>query len=498
MAQREQWGTRVGFILAAVGSAIGLGNIWRFPYMAYDNGGGAFLIPYFFALLTAGIPIMILEFGLGHKYKGSAPLTFAQINPKWEILGWWQVMVSFVIAVYYVIIIAWSFSYIGFSFNQAWGGDPTGFFIGNFLGLTDNPLNLGGLNSKVLIPLLIVWLINFVILFTGVKNGIEKANKVMMPLLFFIMIIIAIRGVTLPGAAEGLNYLFQPDFSKILNYKVWVAAYGQIFFTLSIAFAIMISYSSYLPPKSDIVNNGFMTALINCGFSLLAGLAVFGILGYMAQAQGVPFDKVVDKGIFLAFATFPQAISELPVLQGVFGALFFLSLFFAGLTSAISINEAVISGLIDKFNSSRKKITTIYCLVASTLSLIFATGAGLYILDIVDHFINNFGIVFGGLVEVILLSWFFKLDTVKKHINPISDFTVGNWWNFTLKVVTPIVLGYMAVQNLLGDIRVPYGGYTNSALLIMGWSLLAAVLVGAFILNSIKWKDGNVFVKTKE
>ncbi|MFW6082304.1 MAG: sodium-dependent transporter, partial [Desulfosalsimonas sp.] len=130
MAKREQWGTRTGFILAAVGSAIGLGNIWRFPYMAYDNGGGAFLIPYFFALLTAGIPIIILEFGVGHKYKGSAPLTFFNIFKKWEWLGWWQALVSFVIGIYYVVVIAWALNYTLLALNVGWGSDPEGFFFG--------------------------------------------------------------------------------------------------------------------------------------------------------------------------------------------------------------------------------------------------------------------------------------------------------------------------------------------------------------------------------
>jgi len=488
-AGREQWGTRIGFVMAAVGSAIGLGNIWRFPYMAYDNGGGAFFIPYLFALLTAGIPIIVLEYALGHKYRGSAPLTFAKINRKWEWVGWWQVFVSFVISVYYVVIIGWAISFVYFSFTQAWGEDAVNFFIGDFLGLTGGPFELGGMRWGIFIAVVIAWLINYIVLYSGVKRGIEVANKIFMPLLFILVIIMAIRGVTLPGAAEGLNYLFQPDFSRILDYKVWTAAYGQIFFTLSICFAIMITYSSYLPRKSDIVNNGFMTAFINCGFSLLAGFAVFGVLGYMAQAQGVELKEVVNAGVMLAFATFPTAISELPVVPELFGVIFFLSLVFAGLSSEISINEAVISSLMDKFNAPRKKIVNIYCLVAFLVSLIFVTGAGLYILDIVDHFINNFGIVFAGLVEVILLSWFFDLNKIKDHINPISDFQVGSWWLFMLMVVTPIVLGYMAVANLYGDITTPYEGYPANALLTLGWLVAVAVVVLGFVMQSVAWKN---------
>ncbi|MBM7855107.1 NSS family neurotransmitter:Na+ symporter [Desulfohalotomaculum tongense] len=499
MAKREQWGTRAGFVLAAVGSAIGLGNIWRFPYMAAENGGGAFFIPYLFALLTAGIPILVLEFGIGHKFRGSAPLTLAKLNRRWEWLGWWQVLVCFFIAVYYVVIIAWAISYVGYSLSQAWGDDPGGFFFGQFLGLTEGPFDLGGLRTNILLPLLIAWGVTFLALFGGVKGGIEKANKILMPVLFIMTILMAVRGVTLPGAAEGLNYLFQPDFSKILDYKIWTAAYGQIFFTLSIAFGIMIAYSSYLPKKSDIVNNAFMTAFINCGFSLLAGIAVFGVVGHMALIQGKPVAEVAGSGgVGMAFISFPAAISTLGSLAPLFGILFFLSLTFAGLSSLISINEAAIAAFMDKFNLARKPAVIIYTAVATTCSLLFATGAGLYILDIVDHFINSFGIVFGGLIEVILIGWLFNLKSIQDHVNPISELKVGSWWQFALKIITPVVLGYMAVMNLKGDLTTPYGDYPQDALLWFGWVVMVVVIVGGFLLSALKWKDEQSLIKEVE
>ncbi len=485
MAQREQWGTRLGFILAAVGSAIGLGNIWRFPYMAYENGGGAFLIPYFFALVTAGIPIIILEFGLGHKYKGSAPLTFAKINKKWEWLGWWQVFVSFIISVYYVVVIAWALNYTLMSANLGWGSNPSDFFFQDFLALSSSPLSLGGIVWPIFIAALVIWFVTWLVLFSGVKRGIEFANKIFMPVLFILLLIMLGRAVTLEGASEGLQWLFRPDFSAIMDYKVWTAAYGQIFFTLSICFAIMITYSSYLPDKSDINNNGMMTAFINCGFSMLAGIMVFGVLGHMALQQGVPVKDVVGSGVGLAFVTIPKAINLLPA-SGFFGFLFFLSLVFAGMSSMISITEACCSAVIDKFGWSRKKTATGFTLVGFVCSLIFMTNGGLLVLDIVDHFINNFGIVFAGLVEVVLVSWFFKLETVREHINRLSDFRMGVWWNFCLKVVTPIVLGYMAIANLIGDIQKSYGGYPMSALVVFGWCVALGVILLSLILQTRK------------
>ncbi|WP_031516076.1 sodium-dependent transporter [Desulfofalx alkaliphila] len=489
MAQREQWGTRAGFVLAAVGSAVGLGNIWRFPYVAYENGGGAFFISYLFALLTAGIPILILEFGLGHKFRGSAPLTFAKINRKWEWLGWWQVLVCFFIAVYYVIIVAWAISYVAFSVSGAWGSDPGGFFFGSYLGLTDSPFDLGGLKTGILIPLIIAWGITFAALYGGVKGGIEKINRILMPTLFVLIILITVRGITLPGALDGLNYLFQPDFSKLLDFRIWTAAYGQVFFSLSICFAIMIAYSSYLPKKSDCVNNGFITGFLDSSFSLLAGIAVFGILGHMAYAQGVGLEEVVASGVGLAFVTIPTAISTLGSFAPIFGILFFLSLTFAGISSLISINEAAISSFMDKFNMARKKAVVIYVAVAATCSLIFATGAGLYILDILDYFVNNFGIVFAGLIQVILVGWFFNLKTIQEHVNQVSDFAVGSWWIICIKFVTPAVLGYMAIRNLVGTVSDGYDSYPLNALISFGWLAFGIVIIGGFLLASLKWKD---------
>ncbi|MEG6522636.1 sodium-dependent transporter [Desulfotomaculum sp. 1211_IL3151] len=495
MAQREQWGSRFGFIMAAVGSAVGLGNIWRFPYMAADNGGGIFFLCYLFALLTAGIPIMILEFGIGHKYRAGAPLSFAKMNRKWEWLGWWQVLVCFFIAVYYVVVIAWAISFTGFSITQAWGDAPKDFFFGQYLQLTDSPFNLGGINTQILLPLALAWGIAFVALYTGVKSGIERITKILIPVLFFMVVFIVIRGVTLPGAAAGLNFLFEPDFSRIFDYKVWTAAYGQIFFDLSICFAIMITYSSYLPKNSDVVGNAFTTCLTNCSFSLLAGMAVFSILGHMALTQGVTVEEVATAGVGLAFITFPAAISTLGSAAPFFGVLFFLALAFAGITSLISINEAAIASIMDKFDIERKKATIIYTGTAALCSLLFATGAGLYILDIVDHFVNNFGIVFGGLMQVLLIGWLFNLKSIKEHINPISDVKVGNWWLFSIKVLTPLVAGYTGIMTLIADIQKPYEGYPQDALFWFGWFVLIVIAVGGCLMASVKWRNEQSLVK---
>src|SRR5699024_9272100 len=276
-----------------------------------------------FRSLTAGIPILIMEFTMGHKYRGSAPLTYRKMHKKSEWIGWWGVLVAFTISTYYSVIIAWAISYSIFSINLSWGEDTESFLFNDYLQNTVDVGQTGSLVPGVFIPLIIVWLLVLGILFRGVKKGIEIANRIFIPTLLVIFLIIVIRAVTLPGAIAGLESFFAPDFSKILSPNVWVAAYGQIFFSLSIAFAIMITYSSYLPKKSDITNNAFITGFGNSSFELLAGIGVFSVLGFMATQSGVAIDDVVAGGVGLAFVVFPKIINEFPAFSELFGFLFF-------------------------------------------------------------------------------------------------------------------------------------------------------------------------------
>jgi neurotransmitter:Na+ symporter, NSS family len=489
---RGQWGSRSGFILAAIGSAIGLGNIWRFPYVAASNGGGAFLIPYLVALFTAGIPLLILEFAMGHKIRSSAPGVFAKLNKKYEAIGWFQTLIAFFITTYYVVIIAWSFSYLFFAFTGAWGADPKGFLFGEYLKLGEAPstfgnlgASLGGLNLKVAAPLLLVWGINYGVLRMGVKNGLEKANKIFMPLLIMALFVIVIRGVTLPGAMDGLDYFFKPDFSKLTDPQVWLAAYGQIFFSLSICFAIMYAYASYLPKKSDIVNNAFMTGLGNCSFSLISGIGVFSILGFMAHTQGVSVAEVSTAGVGLAFVVFPEAINQLPGMNGLIGGIFFVTLIFAGLSSSMSIMEAVVAAISDKFKLTRVQALNRFALTSGILSLLVATNGGLYVLDIVDYATNQYGIVIAGILELVILGWFFNLESVRTYVNELSDFRVGKWWIWAIKG-TSVLLVVILILKIKGEIAAPYEGYSWTALGVYGLGAMGIITIGSFIMAKKK------------
>lgn len=506
MEAREQWGTRAGFILAAVGSAVGLGNIWRFPYVAYENGGGAFFIPYLFALLTAGIPLLIMEFTMGHKYRGSAPLSYARMNKKTEWIGWWQVAIAFVISTYYAVIIAWAMAYTYFAVGQQWGEDTGGFLMADYLQRVDivNGADIGSVGSivpGVFIPLILVWVITLGVLFKGVKKGIEVANRIFIPTLIVMFLIIVIRALTLEGAALGLETFFKPNWSEIMSPSVWVAAYGQIFFSLSIAFAIMVTYSSYLPKKADINNNAFIAGFSNSSVELLAGFGIFATLGFMATTAGSSVEDVADGGIGLAFVVFPQILNSFPGLNGLFGVLFFGSLVFAGLSSLISIVETFVAGVQEKFKVSRTKAVIFGGGLSALISVLFATQGGLFFLDAADYFINTFGIALAGLVSVITISWFVKkLKPFQEHANATSDIRTGLWWRICLGVVTPIVLGYMFIMNLINNLQNNYEGYPTSFLVYSGWAVGIAALVLGFLFASLKWgeKDLEVPIYSEE
>ncbi|WP_455660482.1 sodium-dependent transporter [Pradoshia sp.] len=492
--ERAQWGTRAGFIFAAVGSAIGLGNIWRFPSVAYENGGGAFFLPYLFALLTAGIPLLIMEFTIGQKFRSSAPLSYFKIRKGAEWLGWWQVIVSFVIATYYAVILAWSLSYAYFSLRTTWGEDTEGYLFNSFLKVLpgENAGQIGSIVPNVFYPLVIIWVLALVILFAGVKKGIERANRIFIPLLVVMFGIIVIRAITLENATDGLQAFFEPNWSQLTNGKVWVAAYSQIFFSLSIAFGIMITYASYLPKKTDITNNAFITGFANSGFELLAGIGVFATLGFMAGQLGVPVNEVVTGGIGLAFVVFPQIINEIPTWPNLFGFLFFASLFLAGLTSLISIAEVFISSFQEKFGISRRKSVGFGAGAAALISILYATQGGLYIFDTVDHFINQYGVALAGLVEIIFIAWIAReLSVLQNHANSMSDIRLGAWWKICLGLITPIVLGFMMIQTFTTDIQNNYEGYPTSLIMTAGWGIsVVAILIGV-LFTVFKWKGIN-------
>ena len=485
-SSRGKWTSNMGFLLAAIGSAVGLGNIWRFPYVIYENGGGAFLIPYLIAIFTAGIPLLLLEFGLGHKFRTSTPLTFKKIHPKFELIGWLPCISAGVIILYYSSILSWALIYTKNAFSIAWGDDAEGFFFNTFLGLTESPLILGSIQWPILMGNVIIWFFAWLICCKNIK-GIETANKILLPLLLLLILFIGFQGLRLPGAIEGLNQLFTPKWDALLSATVWLEAYGHIFFSLSLAMGIMITFSSYLPEKCEINNSAMITGFSNSSFEIVCAVVIFSILGFMAGQQNVPVDEVVSAGVGLSFVVFPAGIASMPPgVAIIVGVLFFGSLVVAGITSLVSLIEAASAPCIDKFGFERSKFITMFCIGAFILSSIFTTGAGLYVLDIVDKFVNSFAIVGLGFLEVLIIGWYFGPEKIREHSNSISYYRIGKWWDICIKYVLPIILGVTLTRGIIEMIASGYGGYSTADLMIYGVLVLGLMFIMALVLSSRK------------
>jgi len=496
---RENWQSRKGFIFAAAGAAIGLGNLWRFPFQAYKNGGGAFLLPYLVALVTCAIPLMIMEYAYGRKIRGGSVKAFQQLGKKFEVVGWVQVMVPIVVMMYYCAIIGVSLVFMVLSLGHAFGmmnwlGDP-GPVMGMVVGGAENALDLGaGMSLYILGAIVFVWLSNWLIVKKGIAGGIEKMSMIFTPMLLVMMIIFMINAVRLNGSAIGLEALFKPDFSKIMDPTIWVSAYAQVFFSTTLAVGVMIAYGSYLNDKADINNSAIITVLANSSFDLIAGILVFSTLGYLVQNMGVEFTSF-GTGAGVAFIAFPIAISTMSsnvVIQGLLGFLFFFCLFIAGVSSSISMLESFATAALDKFNMTRERLITIISLVGFAGSACFASYAGFnFILDIVDSYVGNIIIAGLGLVEVILISYLYGTAKLREEANQYSDFKIGIWWDYLLKYFTPLLLGAVVITNI---INIFTGMFSQDSVgvisnIIFGWGTVAIMIIASLIFNKKEWSE---------
>lgn len=490
--RREVWSGQTAFLLAAIGSAVGLGNIWRFPGVAYSNGGGAFLVPYLVVLLAIGIPVLLLDYALGHKFRGSPPLALRRLTPKAEFLGWFQVMVCFVIFVYYAVVIAWAARYVFYSVNMAWGDDPMNFFLTDFLQVTQMGEGVSfnfQFVGAVAIPLIALWVFVLLIMRLGLTAGVELANKIFLPLLVVLFVIIVVRALFLPGAMEGLNAFFTPQWDALGKHEVWLAAFAQIFYSLSVAFGIMLTYASYLKPKSNLTGTGLVAGFANSSFEILAGIGVFAALGFMAHEQSVTVAELEGlTGPILSFVTFPKIISMMPG-GPLFGVLFFTSLVLAGVTSLLSLLQVVSGGIQDKFGYSPKSASMIMGIPAMVISVVFfSTQSGLNTLDIVDAFINSLGVV-GCAVALTLIAALSgpRLKALRAHLDSTSHVRLHWLWDVFVGIVAPLVLAFMLIQGIIGYISKPYGDYPSWHLMAFGWGSVVFCLIASAILTAAPW-----------
>ena len=462
-----QWGSRIGLILAMAGNAIGLGNFLRFPVKAAANGGGAFMIPYFCALLFLGVPLMWVEWTMGrhggvHGH-GTTPGMFSLMwkHPAAKYLGALGISLPFIIVVYYNFIESWTLGFAWFSGTGKYFGlttrDAMGHFLRGFQGVEHNQFFSSWLPVIIFIGITIF--LNYYFLRKGISKGIEVLAKIGMPILFIFGIVLAVRVLTLgtpaPGVSSvgaGMGFMWNPDFSQLSRATVWLVAAGQIFFTLSLGQGIINTYASYLREKDDVTLNGLTTSMTNEFAEVILG-------GTIAIPVAVAFFGVVEtkliaqEGAFnLGFQSLPVIFQRIPLGQ-IFGAMWFFLLFIAGITSSVAMTSPAVAFLEDEFKWKRHKAVNVVfsVMVACTVAVVAFFKFGF--LDELDFWAGTFGLVVFATIEIIIFSWIFGVKKGWEDMHQGADLKVPKIFKFILKYVTPVymlvVLGAWTYQEAI-------------------------------------------------
>jgi NSS family neurotransmitter:Na+ symporter len=460
--QRENWGSRLGFIMAAAGSAVGLGNIWRFPYTAGENGGGAFILIYLGFVFVIGLSVMIAEFSVGRSTNLAAVGAFKKYNSNWTFVGVLGVLSSFFIMGFYPVVGGWALAYIVKSFTGLMSSVEA--IPGVFDAFIGNPV-------EPLIWMLVFLALNIAIVVKGISGGIEKAGKVLMPLLFALLVLLSIRSVSLPGAGAGLDFLLKPDFSKV-NGETFLAALGQAFFSLSLGMGAMVTYGSYLSREENLPQNAFIVTTLDTLVALLAGVAIFPAL--------FAFGLEPAAGPGLVFVVVPTIFAEMGGLGTIFSALFFIALAVAALTSSVSLLETVTAYFIDQRGMSRKKavylmgaamvVTNILAsLSLGVMSGVTIFGAGFF--DFFDILTDKIFLAIGGMLVSLFAGWVMKKDVLEKELTNGGEekFGLFNFWFILVKYVNPIAIFFVAIAGIVS--------ITQTSLMIFGLVLIAALAI---------------------
>ncbi len=485
--KNNYWSSEWLFVLAAVGSAAGLGNVWRFPYLAYENGGAVFFVAYLVCLALIGFPILISELGIGQSTGKSAPEAMASVtkNNIFRFIGWMGVLSGAVVVSYYTVVMAWSANYLKFAPTLAWGEDTKNFFFNDFLQLSDGVETIGGFVPALVIATALIYVVLYFTLWKGV-DSISIVAKFITPLPFILVTILAINALSLDGSIEGLRFIFVPEWSKLGDLSIWIAAASQVFFTLTLGFGTMFAYGALLKKDVDLVKTTAAVIIGDTFMSIIASTAIFGTLGYMASNQGVELTEVVASGVGLAFIVFPAALNLLPLAPDVFASFFFFSLFALALTSNLSLMQAVIGAIQDRWPCWRRHVTVaVIAILFFVASLFYTRANGLYLLDIVDHFVVNYALVAVGLLEMLAIGWWYNADKLRNALNEQAKIKLGNIFPWTLKIIVPLTLTYLIYNAASADLSANYESYPTESLLAYGVGTLVLIVLGGIALAKL-------------
>merc|ERR1712165_677890 len=483
-AERGQWSNQFEFILSTIGYAVGLGNIWRFPYLAFQNGGGSFLIPYTIMLFFAGLPLFFMELCLG-QYSGQGPTrVFGRLAPAFKGLGYAMLGATGFVAIYYNVIMAWTIFYMfsGFAETLPWsnctaanspncGFDNTpvspaeDYFNYVMLGKDETITwdNFGSVSWQLVLCLIAGW----TIVCLSLIKGIQSSGKVVYFTAIFpfvVLIILFIFGLTLEGASKGIAYYLQPDLSKLSEVKVWKEAATQIFFSLGPTFGGLITLASYNKFDNNCHRDALLVSFLNCGTSVFAGFVVFSFLGYMANLQDKAVKDVVESGPALAFIAYPDALASMPVPQ-LWSFLFFFMLLTLGLDSMFTFVETITTAFMDPFTKlapHKHWVVIGVCAIGFVLGLSMCTAGGVLMFALIDATCASWNILLFAIIELILVAWLYGVDNFLDNIREMKmnlPKPVKLYWKICWKFVTPILLTVVLVLQFVFAEPVKYGDY---------------------------------------
>jgi len=489
--ERGHWGSRVEFLLSCVGFSVGLGNVWRFPFLAYENGGGAFLIPYIILLVFVGKPMYFMEAALGQFGQVGPLQVWTQMLPCAVGVGVAMVIISLIVAIYYNVIMAYCLVYLFNSFRDTlpwtvcdpkWAdercymrnenstismmkGKQTSeeqYWERAVLDITPSglgePGDLGEIKLDLAFFLLISWLVVLLCLVKGVKSS-GKVVYFSATFPYLVLVVLLVLGLTLPGAGDGLYFLFVPDWQKLSSFTVWRRAAGQVFFSLGISWGGIIMFGSYNKTTARVHIDAHIVSLVDFLTSLLASIVIFSTLGHSAHQLGVPVETVAKGGQGLAFVAYPEALSHLPAPH-FWSVIFFLMLFLLGLDSEFALFETVLVAIYDTFPSLRKQkvgVTSAMCFICFLLGLPCITQSGQYVLDLMDTYGASISVMVIAVAEMIAIMWGYGVNNFCKDLQSMLGFYPGLYFKVCWVIISPLLLMVILVAAIIDWTKPSYG-----------------------------------------
>uniref|UniRef100_A0AAQ5ZFW0 Transporter n=1 Tax=Amphiprion ocellaris TaxID=80972 RepID=A0AAQ5ZFW0_AMPOC len=516
--QREKWASKLDFVLSVAGGFVGLGNVWRFPYLCYKNGGGAFLIPYFIFLFGGGLPVFFLEVALGQFTSEGGITCWEKLCPIFTGIGYASIVIVSLLNIYYIVILAWGLYYLFQCFQpelpwakckQPWNTDRciedtyrknktlwvaanasnftspvTEFWEHNVLGITSGIEDIGPVKWDLALCLLLVWVICFFCIWKGVKST-GKVVYITATFPFVMLIVLLIRGVTLPGASEGIKFYLYPDLARLKDPEVWIDAGTQIFFSYAICLGAMTSLGSYNKYKYNCYRDCLLLGALNSGTSFVSGFAIFSVLGFMAQEQGVDIADVAESGPGLAFIAYPKAVTMMP-FPTLWAILFFIMLLLLGLDSQFVEVEGQITSLVDLYPSFLRKgyrrevFIAIICCISYLLGLTMVTKGGMYVFQLFDYYAaSGVCLLWVAFFECIAVAWVYGVDNFYDAVEDMIGYRPNPWMKWSWSVITPLLCMGCFIFSLVRYKPLTYNKvykYPDWAVGI-GWTLALASMI---------------------